>query len=95
MSISYSRIRIGVFLRTTRQAYQTLRCLTLFRILGYEIGLFRILAYKTLHKGIFVTMEGLRVMKEGLKSNFRPKVRVWAAYSLGRPCAFFQSIEFI
>jgi hypothetical protein len=40
----------------TRQAYQTLRCLTLFRILGYKIGLFRILAYKTLRKGILVTM---------------------------------------
>jgi hypothetical protein len=63
-------IRIGVFLRTTRQAYQTLRCLILFCILEYKIVLFRIQAYKTLCKAIFVTMEGLRVMKGDLKSNF-------------------------
>jgi hypothetical protein len=52
MLISYPRIRICVFLRATRQVYQTLRCLPLFRILGYKIGLFRILAYKTLRNGV-------------------------------------------
>jgi hypothetical protein len=43
----------------------------LFHILEYKIGLFRILAYKILCKGIFVTMGGSRLIKGGLKSNFR------------------------
>jgi hypothetical protein len=77
MLISYPRIRICVFLRATRHVYLTLRCLTLFRILGYKIGLFRIVAYKILRKGNFVTMGGLRVMKGGLNSNFQiPKIRI-------------------
>jgi hypothetical protein len=52
----------------TKYAYHILACLTLFRILGYEIELFPILGYETLHKDILVTKGGLRVNYEGLKS---------------------------
>jgi hypothetical protein len=45
-----------------------LPCLTWFRILRYEIGLFRFIGYETLHKGILVTKEGPESNIGGLKS---------------------------
>jgi hypothetical protein len=67
MSISYPKIRICFVLRATKQVCQTLRCLTLFRILRYKIGLFRILAYKNFRKGYFYHDGGLKSNERGPK----------------------------